>query len=48
MVDVLFASYGAMQDDDVYKLATDIHADQNIEIERMQKMLAAMGPSQQQ
>ena len=41
MVDVLFKSYGAMQDDDVYKLATDIHADQEIEIERMRKMLAA-------
>ena len=39
MVDALFASYGALQDDDVYKLATDIHADQTIEIERMQKML---------
>jgi len=39
MVDDLFASYGALQDDDVYKLASDIHADQSIEIERMQKML---------
>ena len=39
MVDALFGSYGALQDDDVYKLATDIHADQTIEIERMQKML---------
>ena len=41
MVDDLFASYGALQDDDVYKFASDIHADQTIEIERMQKMLAA-------
>lgn len=40
MVDELFASYGALQDEDVYKLASDIHADQTIEIERMQKMLA--------
>lgn len=40
MVDDLFASYGALQDEDVYKLASDIHADQTIEIERMQKMLA--------
>ena len=43
MVDELFASYGALQDDDVYKLASDIHADQTIEIERMQKMLAGDG-----
>ena len=40
MVDQLFASYGALQDEDVYSLASDIHADQTIEIERMQKMLA--------
>jgi uncharacterized protein (DUF305 family) len=42
MVDQLFASHGAAQDDDVYKLAADIHADQVTEIERMQAMLAAM------
>ena len=41
MVDDLFASYGALQDDDVYKFASDIYADQSIEIERMQKMLDA-------
>jgi len=41
MVDDLFASYGAMQDDDVYKFASDVYADQGIEIERMEKMLAA-------
>jgi uncharacterized protein (DUF305 family) len=40
MVDDLFASYGALQDDDVYKFASDIYADQTTEIERMQKMLA--------
>lgn len=42
MVDDLFASYGALQDDDVYKLASDMYADQTTEIERMQKMLAGM------
>jgi uncharacterized protein (DUF305 family) len=42
MVDELFASYGALQDDDVYHLAADIHADQNIEIERMLKLLASL------
>ncbi len=39
MVDVLFASYGALQDDDMYKFASDLFADQTTEIERMQKML---------
>ncbi len=42
MVDELFASYGALQDDDVYKFASDVYADQGIEIERMQKMLATV------
>ena len=41
MVDDLFGSYGAMQDEDVYKLASDMYADQTTEIERMQKMLSA-------
>jgi uncharacterized protein (DUF305 family) len=41
MVDDLFGSYGAMQDEDVYKFASDMYADQTTEIERMQKMLAA-------
>jgi uncharacterized protein (DUF305 family) len=40
MVDDLFESYGALQDDDMYKFASDMYADQLIEIERMQKMLA--------
>ena len=40
MVDDLFASHGALQDDDVYTFASDVYADQSIEIERMQKMLA--------
>jgi uncharacterized protein (DUF305 family) len=42
MVEKLFASYGALQDDDVYKLVSDMGADQEIEIERMQKMLAGL------
>lgn len=40
MVDDLFESYGALQDEDIYKFASDMYADQTIEIERMQKMLA--------
>ena len=42
MVDDLFESYGALQDDDVYKLASDIYADQEIEIERMNQMLESL------
>jgi uncharacterized protein (DUF305 family) len=40
MVDDLFEAYGALQDEDLYKFASDMYADQLIEIERMQKMLA--------
>jgi len=42
MVNDLFGTPGAAQDITVYKLASDISADQTTEIERMQKMLAAM------
>ena len=45
MVDQLFAAQGAMQDDIMYKFAYDVSADQSTEIERMQKMLAAMPPA---
>jgi len=41
MVDDLFESYGALQDEDIYKFASDMYADQTIEIERMHKMLEA-------
>jgi len=40
MIDALFASHGALQDEDVYTLASDMYADQTTEIERMQKLLA--------
>ena len=39
MVDDLFESYGALQDEDIYKFASDMYADQMIEIERMEKLL---------
>jgi uncharacterized protein (DUF305 family) len=42
MVNDLFSTQGAAQDVTVYKLASDISADQTTEIERMQKMLASM------
>jgi uncharacterized protein (DUF305 family) len=41
MVDQLFATSGAAQDITVFKMASDITADQTTEIERMQKMLAS-------
>ena len=39
MVDVLFKAYGAAQDELVFKFASDVYADQSIEIDRMTKML---------
>jgi uncharacterized protein (DUF305 family) len=39
MVDVLFKSYGAAQDELVFKFASDVYADQSTEIDRMNKML---------
>ena len=40
MVNDLFKAYGAAQDDAIYKFASDVFADQSIEIEVMRKMLA--------
>lgn len=45
MVHDLFATDGAGQDEPAFKLASDIQADQNTEIARMQLMLDAMGPT---
>ena len=39
MVDVLFKSYGAAQDETVFKFASDVYADQSTEIRRMNDML---------
>jgi uncharacterized protein (DUF305 family) len=44
MVDALFASNGAGNDDMVYRFASDVYADQTTEIERMGKMLATVPP----
>lgn len=43
MVEALFASHGGGVDDLIYKIATDTFADQGSEIDRMQRMLDAMG-----
>ena len=42
MVDQLFDTYGAAQGDAIFKIASDIGADQTSEIDRMQTMLRAM------
>lgn len=42
MVNQLFGTPGAAQDDLMFKFASDMNADQTIEIERMNKMLAAL------
>ena len=39
MVDTLFKAYGAAQDETIYKFASDVYADQSIEIDRMHEML---------
>jgi len=39
MVDVFFKAYGAAQDETVFKFASDVYADQGIEIARMHEML---------
>jgi len=44
MVKDLFASYGAAQDETVFKFANDVSVDQSTEIARMEKMLAALTP----
>ena len=44
MVQELFASYGAAQDETVFKFASDVNVDQTTEIARMEKMLDALTP----
>ena len=45
MVDKLFASPGAGQDEVVFRFASDVYADQTTEIEHMKKMLAGLPSS---
>jgi uncharacterized protein (DUF305 family) len=42
MVRELFATYGAAQDETVFKFASDVNVDQTTEIARMQRMLAGL------
>ena len=46
MVDNLFGSHAGAQDETVFRLASDVYADQTTEIDRMQKMLAALPPGE--
>jgi len=42
MVKDLFDSYGAGQDETVFKFASDVNVDQSTEIARMEKMLVSL------
>jgi uncharacterized protein (DUF305 family) len=42
MVKALFDSYGAAQDETVFKFASDVNVDQSTEIARMERMLATL------
>jgi uncharacterized protein (DUF305 family) len=44
MVQQLFASQGAAQNETVFRFATDVQVDQTTEIARMERMLAQMNP----
>jgi len=48
MVKDLFNSYGAAQEQSVFKLASDVQVDQSTEIARMQRMLAALPATRSQ
>jgi uncharacterized protein (DUF305 family) len=47
MVQDLFGTYGAAQDETVFKFANDVNVDQSTEIARMQTMLAGLPPERQ-
>jgi uncharacterized protein (DUF305 family) len=44
MVEQLFGSHGAAQEETIFKFASDVSADQSTEVARMQTMLAALPP----
>lgn len=45
MVNELFGSSGAGQDEVVFKFASDVYADQSTEVDRMTKMLSVLTPA---
>lgn len=46
MVNQLFGAQGAAQEETVFRMGSDIYADQSTEIDRMQKMLVALPPQE--
>ncbi len=46
MVRELIATDGAVQDEDVFRFASDVHVDQATEVARMERMLAALPESE--
>ena len=42
MVEQLFGTYGAAQDETVFKFASDVNVDQITEIARMERMLRSL------
>ncbi len=46
MVKDLFGTYGAAQDETVFKFANDVNVDQSTEIARMETMVAALPPQE--
>ena len=44
MVETLFGTQGAAQDETIFKLANDINVDQQTEIDRMEGMLPSLSP----
>ncbi len=42
MVETLFGSHGAAQEDAIFKFASDVSADQSTEVARMERMLAVL------
>jgi uncharacterized protein (DUF305 family) len=44
MVATLFGEHGAAQDEDIFKFAADVNADQTTEIDRMRTMRDAQSP----
>ena len=46
MVETLFNTDGAAQDETVFKFASDVNVDQSTEIARMESMLDALPPTQ--
>jgi uncharacterized protein (DUF305 family) len=47
MVKTLFGTYGAGQDDTVFRFASDVNVDQTTEVARMEQMLNSLSTTSQ-